>query len=428
MARASLRVLAMAYRRLRPEATDLAALSPGQVEQELVFVGLMGMHDPPREEVADAVAKCHAAGIRVIMITGDDGLTAEAIARQVGISREDRSHAITSEDLDAMSAAELARALTGGQHIFARATPEQKLRIVAALQALGEVVAVTGDGVNDAPALKKADIGVAMGIAGTDVAREAADIVLADDNFATILAAVEEGRAIYDNMRKFIVYIFAHLAPEAIPFIFFAVFRTPLPLTVMQILAIDLGTETVPALALGVERPEPDVMSRPPRPRTERLLDWPSLVRGYAFLGGLSAAVALGAFFLLLGSQGWTWGQPEAPTVRSGAEATTVVFLSIVILQVGNAFACRTQRTSALRLGLLSNRFLLWGIAFELLLAAALIYVPFLQPLFGTAPLAWYWWVLLGLCAPGIFAADELRKWLLRSRARRGLGQRTEVR
>ena len=208
------------------------------------------------------------------------------------------------------------RVLASDQVLFSRATPEHKLRIVTALRDLGEVVAVTGDGVNDAPALKRADIGVAMGLAGTDVAREAADMVLVDDNFATIVGAVEEGRAIFDNMRKFIVYIFAHLSPEAIPFIFYALFRIPLPITVMQILAIDLGTETLPALALGVERAEPDVMSRPPRKRGERLLSGGALVRGYGFLGGMAAAVVLSAFFLFLSSHGWSWGQPAAPTKR----------------------------------------------------------------------------------------------------------------
>ncbi len=423
MARSGLRVLGMAYRHLPPEVERrLAMLGPGDVEQDMVFTGLAAMEDPPRIEVPDAVEKCHAAGIRVIMITGDYSLTAESIAREAGIVGGESVKLVDGSDLETMSDDDLTGVLGCDELIFARATPEQKLRIVSALQAMGEVVAATGDGVNDAPALKKADIGVAMGIAGTDVAREAADMVLVDDNFATVVAAVEEGRAIFDNMRKFIVYIFAHLSPEAIPFVFFALFRIPLPLTVMQILAIDLGTETLPALALGVERPEPDVMGRPPRPRSQRLLDMPSLVRGYGFLGLMTAAIVLGVFFLFLTSNGWTWGESDAPTHAVGDQGTTVVFLGIVVMQVGNAFACRAERTSAFAVGLFSNRFLLWAIVFELLFAAALIYVPFLRPIFGTEPLELKWWPLLAAFVPALFLAEEARKLVVRRLAQASSG------
>jgi P-type Ca2+ transporter type 2C len=418
MARAGLRVLAMAYRYLPADLeAQIDSVRPGAVEEELVFAGLAAMQDPPREEVEAAVQKCRAAGIRIVMITGDYGLTGESIARQVGILDQPEVAVIDGGQLEAMSDEELRGRLAGKQVLFSRTTPEHKLRIVTALRAMGEVVAVTGDGVNDAPALKRADIGVAMGGSGTDVAREAADMVLVDDNFATIVGAVEEGRAIFDNMRKFIVYIFAHLSPEAIPFIFYALFRVPLPLTVMQILAIDLGTETLPALALGVERAEPDVMTRPPRRRDERLLSGGALVRGYLFLGGMTAAVVLSAFFLYLFSTGWSWGQSAAPTQHVHQEATTIVFLGIVLLQVGNAFACRTERVSAFRIGLLGNRFLLWGIAFELVFAAALIYLPFLQPLFGTAAVQAKWWLYLLAFVPLIFLAEEARKAIARRRA-----------
>jgi P-type Ca2+ transporter type 2C len=421
MARAGLRVLAAAYRYL-PEEDEarLDSLGPGEVEHDLVFAGLIAMQDPPREEVQGAVARAQAAGIRIIMITGDYGLTAESIAREVGILSDGPARIVQASELETMSDDQLQDAVRGGQVLFARATPEHKLRIVKALRALGETVAVTGDGVNDAPALKQADIGVAMGLSGTDVAREAADMVLVDDNFATIVAAVEEGRAIFDNMRKFIVYIFAHLTPEAVPYVLYALFRIPLPITVMQILAIDLGTETLPALALGVERPEPDVMNRPPRARTERLLSLGSLLRGYVFLGLISSAVVTGAFFLLLTAHGWHWGQNAAPSVSIGNAATTVVFLGIVLLQVGNAFACRTERVSALRIGLFSNRFLLWGIAFELAFAAALMYVPAFQGLFGTTSLPALWWGALLAFAPVIFLAEEGRKALVRRRVGTG--------
>jgi magnesium-transporting ATPase (P-type) len=420
MARAGLRVLAMAYRDLPAEDwAALAELEPGAVETELVFAGLAGMQDPPREEVPAAMESTRRAGIRVIMITGDYGLTAESIARQVGLVDGERATVVEAAELEAMSDGALRAALREGASVFARATPEHKLRIVAALRALGHVVAVTGDGVNDAPALKEADIGVAMGLSGTDVAREAADMVLVDDNFATIVAAIREGRAIFDNMRKFIAYILAHLTPEVVPYVCFALFRIPLPLTVMQILAIDLGTETLPALALGVERPEPDVMSRPPRPRGEGLLGVPALLRGYVLLGMTSAVVVLGAYFAFLLSRGWRWGQQAAPTAQVGAMAATVVFLGIVLMQVGNAFACRTERASALR-GLLTNRFLLIGIVFELVVAMLVIYVPPLQPAFGTAALPPVWWAVPAAFIPVVFLVDEARKALARRRAGRG--------
>jgi P-type Ca2+ transporter type 2C len=418
MASSGLRVLAMAYRSLpADDERRLATLSPGAVETNLAFVGLAAMRDPPRPEVRKAVMHCQAAGVRVIMITGDYGLTAEAIAREVEITVGGVSGTVDGAELDRISDAQLVRLLGGGASIFARTTPEHKLRIVGALQSMGHIVAVTGDGVNDAPALKKADIGVAMGRGGTDVAREAADMVILDDNFATIVAAIEEGRAIFDNMRKFIVYIFAHLSPEAIPFIFFALFHTPLPLTVLQILAIDLGTETLPALALGVERAEPDVMSRPPRRRSEHLLDVATLRRGYVFLGGMSTVVVLTAFFAFLFQHGWHWGDRGAPSAAIGAGASTVVFLGIVILQVGNAFACRTERASAFARGLLSNRFLLLGVVCELLFAAALIYIAPFQALFGTAAIDPRWWLVLAAFIGPVFVAEETRKLLLRRKS-----------
>ncbi len=417
MARGGMRVLAMAYRYLPVIGTpEPGALDPVRVEAQMVFAGLVGMEDPPREEVAEAVARCQRAGIRVIMITGDYGLTGEAIARDVGMLQPGPLRLVEGTEMDAIDDDELRQLVSQPQLLIARATPEHKLRIVEALQARGEVIAVTGDGVNDAPALKRADIGVAMGISGTDVAREAADVVLLDDHFATIVNAVEEGRAIFDNMRKFIVYIFAHLSPEAIPFIFFAVFRVPLPLMVMQILAIDLGTETLPALALGVERPEPDVMTRPPRSRHQRLLGSGALVRGYGFLGLMTSTVVMAAFFLFLSSQGWTWGQAQAPTALAGRQVTAIVFLGIVVMQVANAFACRTERTSVFAIGLFSNRWLLWGVVFELGLAAAVIYVPFLQPLFSTGPVALQWWLLFLLLVPVVFFAEQLRKAVARRR------------
>ena len=414
-----LRVLALA-RRMLPAGSEPPS-SREQAERELCFLGLACMFDPPRPEVADAVASAHAAGIRVIVITGDHGLTAAAIAKAVGIGVGEGS-VVTGAELDRMSDAELEELLARDQElVFARSTPEAKLRIAEALRAQGHVVAMTGDGVNDAPALRSADIGVAMGRSGTDVAREAATMILTDDNFATITAAVEAGRQVYDNIRKFILYIFAHATPEVVPFLVYALGggAIPLPLTVLQLLAFDVGTETLPALALGREPAEPGLMSRPPRPRSESVIQPPMLLRAWLFLGLISATLEMGGFFFVLGKGGWSPGDPTGsghPLHHVYLQATTMTFLSMVACQIGTAFAARTDRASLRSVGVLSNRLLLWGIAFELALTAAIVYLPPLQSLLGTAALG-PGTLAIALPFPLIvWGADELRRWALRRR------------
>lgn len=409
-AQEGLRVLAVAMRSLPDTVRQLTV---DAVETELTFLGLAAMVDPPRPEVADAVLKCHQAGIRIIMITGDYGLTAESIARKIGIVQSAQPRIVTGSELDELDDQALCMILQE-EVIFARVAPEHKLRVVQALQSLGQVVAVTGDGVNDAPALKKADIGVAMGIAGTDVAKEAADMILTDDNFASIVGAVEEGRTVYANIKKFTCYIFTSNTPEAVPFIIFAFTggRAPLALTIMQILAVDLGTDLAPALALGAEPPEPGVMDKPPRPRSEHVITWGLLARAYLWLGPVQSFAAMAAFYFMYWTHGY-WGQfldlPAAGALYQSATAMTLG--AIVATQIGNLFAQRTEHSSLLTVGLFTNRAIWLGIASEIVLIVLLVYTPFLQIVFSTAAIGWRDWLFLCAWTPALLVADELRKW-----------------
>jgi magnesium-transporting ATPase (P-type) len=412
-----LRVLAIAHRDL-----PAGSAAPGRredAERELCLAGLVAMLDPPRPEVPAAIERVHRAGIRVHVVTGDNGLTAAAIARRVGIGA-DGMQVVSGVELDKMSERDLDALLSRGDEVvFARSSPEAKLRIADALRAMGQVVAMTGDGVNDAPALRRADIGVAMGRSGTDVAREASTMVLTDDNFATIAVAVEAGRRVYDNVRKFISYIFTHAVPEVVPFLVFALAggAVPLPLTVMQILAIDLGTDTLPALALSREPAEPGLMDRPPRPRKQGVISAGMLARTWGFLGLISASLVMAGFFLTLRHAGWVPGAdtaPGSPLNHAYRQATTVAWLGIVACQVGTAFAVRTDHASLRSVGLFTNKFLLAGIAAALAFAAALVYLPALHGFFGTEALSP---AQLAIVVPFpfiVWGADEVRRLLLR--------------
>jgi sodium/potassium-transporting ATPase subunit alpha len=398
------RVLALAYK-----TTDETEV----VEEDFVYLGLVGMLDPPRPEISDAIDKCRTAGIRVFMITGDYHITAESIARQVGLYTGD-GQIVSGDQLQSMSEDELSRLLDHRELVFARSSPLQKLQIVKALQKKGEIVTVTGDGVNDAPALKNADMGVAMGVSGTEVAKEAADMVLMDDNFATIVSAIEEGRTIFSNIKKFIAYILTSNIPEILPFIAFVVIGAPLALTVVLILTIDLGTDLLPALGLGREPPEQDVMKQPPRRRDERLLTWPLLLMSYGIIGMLQAAAGFFAFFVVLHQGGWMWGDalPESGTLYR--TAVTSFFAAVVICQVADVLICRTRRQSILSAGIFSNRLIWAGIATELAILAAISHVPFLQPFFGTAPIGWFELSLGIPFALLIILGDEFRRSLIR--------------
>jgi calcium-translocating P-type ATPase len=422
-----LRLLAIADRRVN--GTGATELTRDQAETDLTLLGIVALADPARPEVREAVQQCHSAGIRLIVVTGDHGLTAKALANEVGIGSPDMP-VVSGADLDRMNEHALDDLLNNNRElVFARSSPEAKLRIADALQAMGYVVAMTGDGVNDAPALRRADIGVAMGKSGTDVAREAATMILTDDNFATVVTAAKAGRQVYDNVRKFIVYIFAHATPEVFPFLLYALSggRIPLPLTVMQILAIDLGTETLPALALGREPPEPGLMDRPPWPRGHNVIDRVMLTRAWVLLGGVSAVLVTSLFLITLVEGGWTWGDDvsSGPLAETWRQATTMTFLGIVACQVGTAFAARTQHASLRTVGLTTNPLLLWGIAFELAFATAVVTIPAMQRIFDTVAPEW-WQVALLLPLPIIvWAVDELWRWSRRRRAQLPAGAGT---
>lgn len=415
-ARNGLRVLALSYRPITKDSNvpvQMSAYTPEIIEQDMVFVGLVVMLDPPRPEVAAAVELCHKASIRIVMVTGDYGLTAESIAKRIGIVKGENPRVVSGMELESMEDDELKQALKD-EIIFARVAPEQKYRVVSMLQEMGETVAVTGDGVNDSPALKKADIGVAMGITGTDVAKEAADMILTDDNFASIVKAVEEGRAVYANIRRFLLYILNSNMAEAVPSaaFLFSGGLIPLPLTVMQILAIDLGTDMLPALGLGTELPEEGIMDQPPRKKSDRLLSKSLIIKAFLWYGLIAAVISMAGYFLINIANGW----PNVPLASSGAvykEATTMTLAAIVFCQIGAVINCRTNKRSVFTVGLFSNKKIVFGIVFEIVLLALLMYVPFLQDVFNTGPLGLTQWIILALIPIPVVALEELRKKIM---------------
>jgi len=403
LAQEGMRVLGVAMRPLEelPPTADEAAL-----EQQLVFVGMTGMIDPPRAEVRESVAECRTAGIRPVMITGDHPLTALNIARELGIAGETNGerNVITGQQLADMAVEDLEKVVSNVS-VYARVSPEHKVKIVEALKARGQIVAMTGDGVNDAPALKRADIGVAMGITGTDVSKEAADMVLLDDNFATIVHAIEEGRTIYENIRKFVRYIISCNVGEIFIMLVAPLLNYPVPLTPVQLLWINLVTDGLPALALGIEPAAPDTMERPPNPPGESVL-----ARGLGsyilWVGLLLGTLSLIALWLGYGMGGGVW--------------QTMVFTTLSLSQMGNALAVRSDRESVFRIGFLTNKPLLGAIALTTLLQLGVVYLPFAQPIFGTVALTPLQLGISVLLSALVFIIVELSKWIRRSRERAG--------
>jgi len=406
------RILAIAYKDL-----DSKASTPDLLEEdEYVLLGLIALQDPPRKEVAQAVKECYQAGVRIVVISGDQALTVRAIAEQVGIVRDhEKPLVFTSDDLAKLNDHELKEILKKKEAlIFARSLPEDKLRIVKLLQELDEIVAVTGDGVNDAPALKQADVGLAMGKSGTDVAKDAANIVLLDDNFATIVEAVKSGRTVFENIKKFILYILTSNIPQILPFLFFVLLGWPLALPVLLILAIDLGTDMLPGISLGLEKSERDVMKQKPRSPRAKLLTKSMLFRSYGFVGPIQAATAFVVFFMTLFAHGWSFGTPLPMSSPIYMSAVTAYFAAIIITQVFDLTSCRTMRVSALKKSFAGNRLFFIGIVTELLLLLCIIFLPPLKGFFGTAPFDPLLIPLMILGGIVILGVEELRKSLHR--------------
>ena len=393
-----MRVLGIAYQlRTNPDPHD----NHEPIEHNLTFIGLIAMIDPARAEVKDAVGTARAAGIRPVMITGDHPLTAAYIARELGIIRpQDNGRVLTGQDLEKLTLVEL-EGTVDEVSVYARVSPEHKLKIVQALQNKGHIVAMTGDGVNDAPALKKADIGVAMGITGTDVSKEAADMVLLDDNFATIVAAVEEGRRIYANIRKFIKYALTSNSGEIWVMLVAPLLGMPLPLLPLQILWVNLVTDGLPGLAMTVEAAETDIMKRPPYHPKENIFAR-GMGRDIIWIGLLLALVSLGMGY-------WAWS-----TGHSGWQ--TMIFTTVTLSQMGNALALRSDRESLFKLGLFSNKLLLGSVILTILLQFAVIYVPFLQSIFQTQALSFTDLMISLLLSLVVFGGVEIFKWVLRTR------------
>jgi Ca2+-transporting ATPase len=411
MAEDALRVLGLAYKQL-----DNAAVTTDDIEKDMVFVGLAGMIDPPREEVKEAVKTCDRAGIKSVMITGDHKLTAVAIARELGILK--KGVALTGAEIDNLSDDKF-EALVEKIEVYARVSPAHKLRVVEALTKRGHVVAMTGDGVNDAPALKKADIGVAMGITGTDVTKEAADMVLTDDNFASIVAAVEEGRGIFNNIKKYLVYLLSCNLGEillmAIVILFGPLFGLPpgtIPLIAIQLLYVNLATDGLPAIALSVDPPDIDIMRQKPRPRKQTIFTMP-VMRYLAGTGIWTAIVTLGVFLWAI------------DTGKNFLEAQSMCFVTLILIEFFNAFNCRSLEHSLFKIGPFTNRWLLLAIIWECIMLGLVVYLPVLQGPFNTYALTLADWIIAILSASTIFIAAEIYKLIMTRRRPKDLFSRS---
>lgn len=412
MANRALRTIAVAYKEVPKDAQR--SYTKEEVESELIFVGLVAMMDPPREEVKEAVKLTHKAGIRVFIITGDHGLTAHAVARELGIAKAYGVNIVTGEMLATMSDHKLKQYVAPGQEtIFARVSPEHKLRIVQTLKETGEIVAVTGDGVNDAPALKRADIGVAMGITGTDVSKEAANMVLLDDSFGTIVTAIIEGRTIYENMKKFIFFIFSSNIGELLTIFFGIMAGLPSPLTAVFLLIINTLTDVFPALALGVEPVERTILEKPPRSPNSKIMEWPFIKR-YLANGVIIGLMTAGTFAFSIWSAGWRFGDALPTDSYLYIKSATMAFVVLTLAQMVHTFNSRSEILSVFSMNFFSNLYLLAAIVFSVTSTVLLVQLPFFHEYIKTTALSPREWLSLGLIAFSVLIFEELRKIFVR--------------
>ena len=426
MTKDALRVLGVAYRITKDVPDNPEHIKTEELEQELVFVGLMGMIDPPREEVKPALEHAREAGIRTVMITGDYPNTARAIAETIGLLRPGKN-VMTGAQLDAISDDELRNTIEDAD-VFARVSPEHKMRIVDALQTNDEIVAMTGDGVNDAPAIKRADIGIAMGITGTDVAKETADMVLTDDNYASIVSAVEQGRIIYSNIRKFVFFLLSSNLAEIMIIFLATLAGLPAPLTAIQLLWLNLITDGAPALALAVEKGDPDIMQQKPRAKSEPIVNRPMMigliVQTIAQTSAVLVAFALGLLWHLeegasmVGNPITYLLQHDWRGVPLGVQtAATMAFVTLSLCELFRAYTVRSERASIFQIGIFSNRYMQYAVGLSITLLLLVVNLPFLQPIFNTHPLSGReWGVVVGLAIlPAI--AEEITKFFLRRKS-----------
>jgi calcium-translocating P-type ATPase len=408
MTRSGLRVLAFGRRRIDDDESEYN-------EQGMTLIALVALQDPYRMEVPEAIERCKSAGIRVIMITGDHPNTAESIAAQIGlVSSRLPAMTIVGQKLRKMNDTQLQLMLARNEVIFARTEADQKMRIVKVLRNMGHIVAVTGDGVNDAPALKAANVGIAMGRTGTDVARESADLILTDDNFASIVNAIEEGRAVFANIKKFLTYVLSSNVAELVPCLAFVLFKLPCPLTVIQILSVDLGTDLIPALALGTEQPDAAVMERPPRSKKEGLFDLGLMCKAYLYLGLLVSFASMSGYFFMLNRAGWHPGQILALNDPNYMAATTACLMGIMAMQIVNSSMCRSDRKSVFTLGIFSNKMLNIGVIVQILMMGTIAYTPVGHIIFRTEALPMSYWTFVAPMMAAFLLIEETRKWILR--------------